>query len=589
MPDKISVLCVHGIGHGDEDALLVPSWTQAITENLQRWNPVVALRCDFLPYDELFDHAPLNPVTYGEAVAKLLASGVIHGIGDLFPGSRGLFDLPEQIRWTAGMIAQWSSEDGLRAALRNRILSQMNATGYDVVCAHSLGSLVCYDTFRRNAELIKNKIFVTLGSQIGNPFVRDCFAGRIEPLEARMWYHLFNSDDHVFTAQLRVTAANFVQIIAQFDKPDDVLNHDPIWYFNHANTRARVWFDISGTGRAREIKSKLASVPVVVAPPERRALLIGINAYANPANRLEGCINDTFLMSSVLQESGFLPEEIRVVLDERATTAGILERLHWLLDDVRGGDERVLFFSGHGAQIPAYGARQEVDHLDECLVPYDFDWSIERAITDKQFVQFYSQLPYDARFVAIFDCCHSGGLSRDGGLRARGLNPPDDVRHRALRWNASFGMWEEREIQPPNRSLARSEEGKRYLGTQGVSYRLGRGVSLRTLPNQKYDRERKALGHLGAYLPIIFEACQEQELSYEYRDGANSYGAFTFCLAKVLREVRAKGNNPNFSSLTRLAAARLRALGYQQTPALLGPHAILRKPIPWTRPRSRRK
>src|SRR3954464_6921271 len=235
MPDKISVLCVHGIGHGDEDALLVPSWTQAITENLQRWNPVVAVRCDFLRYDELFDHAPLNPVTYGEAVAKLLASGVIHGIGDLFPGSRGLFDLPEQIRWTAGMIAQWSSEDGLRAALRNRILSQMNATGYDVVCAHSLGSLVCYDTFRRNAELIKNKIFVTLGSQIGNPFVRDCFAGRIEPLEARMWYHLFNSDDHVFTAQLRVTAANFVQIIAQFDKPDDVLNHDPIWYFNHAN------------------------------------------------------------------------------------------------------------------------------------------------------------------------------------------------------------------------------------------------------------------------------------------------------------------------------------------------------------------
>jgi arylamine N-acetyltransferase len=137
--------------------------------------------------------------------------------------------------------------------------------------------------------------------------------------------------------------------------------------------------------------------------------LVGINAYPNPANRLEGCVNDVYLMSSVLQECGFKPEEIRVVLDNRATTANILERLHWLLDNVKDGDERVLFYSGHGAQIPAYGVHQEVDHLNECLVPYDFDWSPDHAITDKQFVTFYSQLPYQSRFAAIFDCCTPAG------------------------------------------------------------------------------------------------------------------------------------------------------------------------------------
>src|SRR3989475_8066760 len=218
-------------------------------------------------------------------------------------------------------------------------------------------------------------------------------------------------------------------------------------------------------------------------------------------------------MSSLLQESGFKPEEIRVVLDDRATAANILDRLHWLLDDVGSDEERVLFYSGHGAQIPAYGPHQEVDHLNECLVPYDFDWSPDHAITDKQFVEFYSQLPYESRFVALFDCCHSGGLTREGGLRPRGIDPSDDIRHRALRWNVGLGMWEDRSLRSPNRSPARSRVGRDYLGANGATYRFGRAVPLRGLPNRAYDREGAALGHRGPYLPVILEACREQELS----------------------------------------------------------------------------
>ena len=589
MPNQFSVLCVHGIGHGDVDPALVPSWTDAITKNIKRWDLDAEVICDFLKYDDLFDHAPLNPATYGKAVAKLLASGVMHGVGDLIPASRGIFDLPEQIRWTAGMIAQWASEDNLRAALRTRLLSMMGNKNYHVIAAHSLGSLLSYDTFRRNPGALGNKTLLTLGSQIANPFVRDCFAGRIEPLDARMWYHLYNDDDGVFTAKLRLNDVKFTQIDTQFDKPNDILNHDPIYYFNHANTQARVWFDIAGASSTRSLAREVRLTRAISTPPNRRALLVGINDYPNPAIRLEGCVNDTFLMSSVLQECGFPPEDIRVVLNDRATATNILERLHWLLDDVRAGDERVFFFSGHGAQIPAYGAKEEVDRMDECLVPYDFDWSPEHAIIDNQFVTFYSQLPYDARFAAIFDCCHSGGMTRDGGPRARGINPPDDIRHRALRWNIELGMWEDRDLQSPNQSLEQSEIGEAYLGRNGVTYRLGRGVALRGLPNRRYDNQRKALRHKGAYLPIIFEACQEQELSYEYRDGANSYGAFTFSLAKVLREGRTRGRNTNFRALTKLTSDRLKALGYKQTPSLVGPGPILGKPIPWVKPQRRRR
>src|SRR5439155_1097822 len=83
---------------------------------------------------------------------------------------------------------------------------------------------------------------------------------------------------------------------------------------------------------------------------------------------------------------------------------------------------------------------------------------------------------------------------------------------------------------------------------RGVKYRFGRAVALRSLPDEAYDRERKELRHRGPFLPIILEACREEELSYEYRDGAASYGAFTFCLARVLRETRSAKRNPTFET-----------------------------------------
>jgi hypothetical protein len=121
------------------------------------------------------------------------------------------------------------------------------------------------------------------------------------------------------------------------------------------------------------------------------------------------------------------------------------------------------------------------------------------------------------------------------------------------------------------------------MGGKNVMSRLGRGVSLRGLPDAMYDRERLELRHLGPYLPVIFEACQEHELSYEHRDGAASYGAFTYTLAKILRESRSAGRAPSFLALARLAADRLAALGYEQTPSVVGPRHVIRQKVPWIR------
>ncbi len=584
MAKVLKIFCVHGVGHGEADPKLIPSWTNAITTAIDRWSSDTQIQLDFLHYDDYFQDAASNLASYAEAIGKLLMSGIVHGVGDLFTRSRGFSDFPEEVKWTAGMVAQWTADDKLRARTRKALLDKVGADSYDLVCAHSLGSLICYDTFRQNAAAINGKTFVSLGSQIGNPFVRDVFAGRIEPLDAKMWYHLFNPDDHVMTAQLNIAADNFSQVITEFDIPNDIINHDAAHYLAHVNAENTVWRQASGASLGKAVSRGIKAFGAASAKPTRRALLIGINDYPDPANRLDGCVNDVFLMSQMLQESTFEPEEIRVVLDDRATAKGIMERLHWLLDGTKAGDERVLFYSGHGAQIPAYGSQDEVDHIDECLVPYDFDWSPARAIIDKQFVELYSQLPYDSLLLAIFDCCHSGGMSRDGARRVRGISPPDDIRHRSMRWNVELQMWEDRPLTTANKALANSPEGASYVGKKGATNRFGRGVELRSLTTREYDRRRKDYGHHGPYLPVIMEACQENQLSYEYRHGVTSYGAYTYSLATVLHTQRSQKKNPSFHELNKRVEKQLKTLKYDQTPCLLGPGKIIKQPIPMTLP-----
>src|SRR5262249_1031512 len=250
----------------------------------------------------------------------------------------------------------------------------------------------------------------------------------------------------------------------------------------------------------------------------RRALLVGINQYPKGVPPLQGCINDVFLVSSVLQECGFEADDIRVVLDDRATMAGITERLHWLLDATRPDDARFLYFSGHGALPPIYGPKGQIDRTSPCLVPYDFAWTKETALTDAALLDFYSQLPYTSHFMMVLDCCHAGGLAR-GTLQPRGLDPPDDIRHRLLRWDATVEMWKPRHLEPINKDLSKLKDKEMYVGTSGVETRLGRAVSLRTLANKDFDKVTRDKNHKGPYFPIVLEACGVDELSYEYQHG----------------------------------------------------------------------
>jgi hypothetical protein len=422
------------------------------------------------------------------------------------------------------------------------------------------------------------------------------------------WFHLYNANDAVFTAPLDFgdfqTAELFKQIDTTFGEaigavdffsariaanhgavPDDPAQPQEA-YLTHPETVRLLWPELAGQFATRSVtpadRAKVVAAmpkkPIreIATSPKLRALLIGVN-NAKDAPPLEGCVNDVFLVSSVLQESGFQAEDIRVVLNDRATCGAIQERLHWLLDGVRPGDQRFLYYSGHGALLPAYGPDGTIDHTSPCLVPYDFAWTEQSAITDRILLDFYSQLPYDARFMMVFDCCHAGGLAR-GSLRPRGLEPPDDIRHRLLRWNRELQMWQSRALPSVNKDLAKSKDKADFVGASGADFLLGRAIPLRTLSNKKYDKVRDTLGHKGPFMPVVLEACTVEELAFEYDHGTVGHGAFTFAIAAVLRRSEGK---LTYAGLIKETTKVLKTLGYNQNPVIVGPKDVLNKRPVW--------
>jgi len=594
MAKTIRILGVHGLGDHRQS-----KWKEEWEACIRRLLPEpVTLEFDFVVYDDIFEKTKLGIGDTLEAAAKLLGSG----LGSFFRPRKGFLDpASDRIRWTAGYVVAWTAEKSFQEKTRKRVLDKVAAFKPDLILAHSLGSLVTYNAFSHRdatdnpemAKLLRNARYVTLGSQIGNPFVvGNLTNGRVMPLGVKHWHHLFNPNDKVFTAPLVLQSAdNFTQIVTDFDLKDD---HAAPNYFEHAATVANLWDPLEADAAGAKVfglKGFEAALAVNKTGPSpskrrRRALLVGINEYADPGQNLEGCVNDVFAMSATLQQCGFDPEDIRVCLNERATAEGILSRLGWLLEDAKDGDERVFYYSGHGAQIPDYGPDGTVNHKVETLVPHDFDWSPDRWVSDQQIMTLYSQLPDDCRFVMILDCCHSGGMHRDGGARPRGITPPDDIRHRALKWDIDAEMWVERGFQRINQEFAPKKDAvltEQFYGKDGATLRLGRAGSIRPLRSRDYEALKKENPEMarGAYLPLIIEACGPDQLSYEYRHGATSYGAFTFCLTSILKDEAKGGRGPTFESVVQKATKRLGELRYDQTPVILGPRHITQAAVPF--------
>ena len=169
---------------------------------------------------------------------------------------------------------------------------------------------------------------------------------------------------------------------------------------------------------------------------KRKAFLVGLNRYPDPRNNLKGCVNDVLLMAKTLREQyGFSgPTDIKLLTDERATTANIRKGLEGLVGEASAGDSLVFHYSGHGAQVRDLSGDELSDNLDEIICPYDLDWN--NPFTDDDLAEICKKVPKGVLFTVILDCCHSGTglreyLRTDLPIRYKFLPAPVEVRHRS--------------------------------------------------------------------------------------------------------------------------------------------------------------
>jgi hypothetical protein len=271
-----------------------------------------------------------------------------------------------------------------------------------------------------------------------------------------------------------------------------------------------------------------------------KALLVGLNAYPDPANTLRGCINDVVQMSTLLQGGfGFDDvRQIRLLTNRRATTAAIKERLRWLLEGTSAGDVLVFHYSGHGAQVRDRNGDELEDGLDEMICPYDLDW--DDPFTDDDLCDCLRGLARGVNLTVVLDCCHSGtGLREVADVRTRPVRekylvPPPDIRHRANPVVEDLGP------------------GKRYTMTKA-----------RTELRLRRFGERAA--EAGA---TLLAACRSDQTSADAWIEGDFHGAFTYFLCVAAEQGRF---HLTYGDLITHVRALLKANRFDQVPQLEGP------------------
>jgi len=244
------------------------------------------------------------------------------------------------------------------------------------------------------------------------------------------------------------------------------------------------------------------------------ALVVGIDAYRPPLDKLDGCRNDTALVAKLLR--GRVPEpdlHLRILTDAQATRAAVIDgwRRHLAL---AGPDDTALFwYSGHGStgRLPEELWFTEADGRCQTLVCFDSRHDGVPDLYDKEIAGLADEvLGRGAHLVTVLDSCHSQSGTRApvSGLAARAAPALDAA--------------------PPREALLA---------------RLGAGAGV-------HDPRHVALA-----------ACQTFEVAYETREADVPYGWFTH---ELTRAVAVLGGNATYREI--MALARARAGG--QHPAL---------------------
>ena len=264
----------------------------------------------------------------------------------------------------------------------------------------------------------------------------------------------------------------------------------------------------------------------------KKAVLVGINKYPDPGNNLDGCINDiTDMADLITKQKNFKMADVRLLTDDRATKANIVDRLNWLVTGAKAGDQLLFHYSGHGAQMVTRAKTGEPDKLDEVICPYDFDWTDTTALRDKEFAKIFAKIPSGVEFIWVSDSCHSADLSRgikkpgDPVFKVRTMVPPPDIAWR-------------------NRS---------FVGGKAKLRELAKTAKMRNLG--------------------LISGCKSEQESADAVFNNRPNGALTFFLLKAICD--ATGKTDSLKALVKKVNKNLGLARYKQEPQLEGSEAIM--------------
>jgi len=281
----------------------------------------------------------------------------------------------------------------------------------------------------------------------------------------------------------------------------------------------------------------------LVQPPTevgRRALIIGVNTYPKLAARhqLKGCVNDAKVIAATLRDQfAFADADVEVLLDEAATRDAILAGMDRLVERTAPQDVVVIHYSGHGSEVNDREG-DEPSGKDQTIVPSDSGRAEphpNRDITDDEIFDRLRRLAAKTdRITLLFDCCHSGTISRD----------------------TDFG------------ETARSLEGE----TRPDSVLPVPSVSAETIAAMIGTRDVGPSGFLpidGSY--VLIAGCRDEEKSFEHRvreaSGEVRHGALTYFLTQEIAKAPA---GATYRDVFERAAARVTATFLNQHPQMEG-------------------
>lgn len=176
----------------------------------------------------------------------------------------------------------------------------------------------------------------------------------------------------------------------------------------------------SSTDTKRAVDEATAQLPTECTASNcngnKKSLFIGIN-YFGTKSELRGCIEDVKNIKGFVQKFNFKLDDAHslTLTDDQKdpskvpTRDNILKGLEWLVAGAKEGDSLFFHYSGHGAQVKDTDPSDEIDGMDEAIVPLDYD-KAGMILDDVIYDRFVKGLPAGVRLTAIMDCCHSGSI-----------------------------------------------------------------------------------------------------------------------------------------------------------------------------------